>query len=182
MSMLFSSCFLGFPHLLIIVLNLCIWKIADMLGLGMGISLLEIQRNGPAYWQTRKFAGVCMLPDFGWQKRGNIVNFLQDLEGATRIVENALTFTTRPRLQFVRSFWRAYVQMLTANWPTRFTFPIFTLKIFDTVLFFAPNSDAFGLSMLFSFAYFLHGYLYLQVIPERMPDCSYYLQGLYAFF
>ena len=70
----------------------------------MVTNLLEIQRNELVYWQVRKFVGACTPPDSGWQERGNIVNFLQDLEGATRIVGNVLISMIHPRLQFVQSF------------------------------------------------------------------------------
>lgn len=78
--------------------------LADISGLAMVISLLEIQRNEPVYWRVRKCGGACTLLDFGWQERGSIASFSLDSGSATRIVGNVPTFMTHPKLPFVRSF------------------------------------------------------------------------------
>lgn len=75
-----------------------------MSALEMEINLLEIQREELAFWQVRKFVGVCTLLDPDWLEKGNIVNFTLDLENATKMMENAITFMIPPKLQSAQSF------------------------------------------------------------------------------
>lgn len=81
----------------------CIPILADMCGLEMVISLLEIQRNELAYWQVKELDGVCTLPDSGWQKNGNTASFSHDLGSVTRMMENVPIFMTPPKLQSAQS-------------------------------------------------------------------------------
>lgn len=78
--------------------------LTDMSELAMATSLLEIQRNEHAFWQVRKFDGVCTLLDHDWLESESIVNFSQDLGNATKMMENALTFMMPPKLLSAQSF------------------------------------------------------------------------------
>ena len=82
----------------------CVSTLADMFGLAMETSLLEIQRNELVYWRVRKLDGVCILPDLGWLKNERIVSFLQDLGNAIKMMGNVPISMILPRLLSAQSF------------------------------------------------------------------------------
>lgn len=90
-------------------------KLVDMLRLETAINWSGIQKEEHAYWQVRKFDGVCTLQDSVWLRSGSTVNFSQDLVNVTKKVASALIFTTLPRLQSAQNFLTVYVLTQAAN-------------------------------------------------------------------
>uniref|UniRef100_A0A2P2JZR0 Uncharacterized protein At1g21580 isoform X4 n=1 Tax=Rhizophora mucronata TaxID=61149 RepID=A0A2P2JZR0_RHIMU len=94
-------------------------ELAGTFELAMVTSLLEIPRSGPAFWQVRRFDGVCILLDHDWLESGSTVNFLRDLENVTKMMENVPTFMIHQRLLSAQNFSMVNVPVLTANLLTR---------------------------------------------------------------
>jgi hypothetical protein len=139
---------------------------ADMFELAMGTNLSETQRNELENWQMKKLDGACTLPDSGWLVSRSTVSFSQDLGNVTRMMEGSvLTFMIPQKLLSVLSFWRVYVPLQTANWLIRFC------------NIWGPTNWMWSLHLLICKLNIEFNWFFLQVIPERMPDCSYFLQG-----
>lgn len=108
------------------------------------------------------------MPDCGWLERGNTVSSSRGLENVTRMTENVLILTIALKSRFAQNFWRVHVRISTANWPIRcITFLIDSRRLIEWII-----SRRFG----FTFIVFSE----MQAIPERMQDCSYFLQGGFA--
>ena len=116
----------------------------------------------------RKFGGVCIQLDLDMQKDNNIAYSSQDLVNVTRRKVNAHIFMILRKLLCARSFWKEHARELIVYFLIRWT-------LFCTITWFF---------MVLLNNYFNESYpsiqfgLKWQVIPERMPDCSFFLEGL----
>jgi hypothetical protein len=53
---------------------------------------------------VKKYDGVCTLQDHDWPESESTVNFSQDLENATKMMGNVLSFMIPPKLLSAQSF------------------------------------------------------------------------------